>query len=124
MARNTDRARCIELALPTVKGSNSRTHWVVRHRGAAIDRAYACAAAQRNAPSSEAMDAVALRIDWYCPTKRRIDCDNALSRCKSYIDGLTLAGWWADDSVIRSVTIAVHLPGERRGVVVITATPE
>jgi Holliday junction resolvase RusA-like endonuclease len=70
------------------------------------------------------MDAVALRIDWYCPTKRRIDCDNALSRCKSYIDGLTLAGWWADDSVIRSVTIAVHLPGERRGVVVITATPE
>jgi hypothetical protein len=65
-----------------------------------------------------------VEIEWYTKTKRMIDCDNALSRCKSYIDGLTDAEWWLDDKQIRKMSIEVFLPGEGCGFtdkVVITA---
>jgi Holliday junction resolvase RusA-like endonuclease len=70
------------------------------------------------------MESAHVFIDWHCPTKRLIDCDNALSRCKSYLDGLTDAGWWVDDRAIRVVTIAVHPAApDRKGIVRIRATP-
>jgi len=70
------------------------------------------------------MESAHVFIDWHCLTKRLIDCDNALSRCKSYLDGLTDAGWWVDDRAIRVVTIAVHPAApDRKGIVRIRATP-
>jgi|688.fasta_scaffold14051_7 Holliday junction resolvase RusA-like endonuclease len=115
------RAWTIELPLPKVQGSNSRSHWVVRSRTAKSDRYVAFGIAGGRVPRKPLSDAHVL-IDWHCPTKRLIDCDNALSRCKSYLDGLTDAGWWEDDRAIRKVTIAVHPATDRaRGLVRITA---
>jgi Holliday junction resolvase RusA-like endonuclease len=120
MATSTSRLR-VELPLPALKGANSRNHWVVRHRAANADRMTAFIAAQA-VPRGEPLDAVRLVIRWHCPTRRLLDCDNALSRCKSYIDGLTDAGWWRDDSVVRCVEISVLPPGEKRGLLEIEAS--
>lgn len=113
--------RRVELPLPALKGSNSRGHWVTRHRAANADRLTAFIAAQA-VPRGEPLESVRLVIRWHCPTRRMLDCDNALSRCKSYIDGLTDAGWWKDDAVIRCVEITVLPPGEKRGLLVIEAS--
>jgi hypothetical protein len=114
--------RTIELPLPKVQGSNSRSHWVVRSRTAKSDR-YVAFGIAGGRVLRKPLSAAHVVIDWHCPTKRLIDCDNALSRCKSYLDGLTDAGWWADDRAVRSVTITVHpATPERRGCVRIRAT--
>lgn len=97
----------IELPLPRVQGSNSRSHWTVRSRTAKSDR-YVAFGTAGGRILRKPLSAAHVVIDWHCPTKRLIDCDNALSRCKSYLDGLTDAGWWADDRSIRTVTITVH----------------
>lgn len=122
--------RTIELPLPKVQGSNARSHWTVRSRTAKSDRYVAFGHASESSFSKngrllrEPMSAAHVFIDWHCPTKRLIDCDNALSRCKSYLDGLTDAGWWVDDRAIRVVTIAVHPAApDRKGIVRIRATP-
>lgn len=99
--------RKIELPLPKVQGSNSRSHWVVRSRTAKSDR-YVAFGIAGGRTHRKPLSAAHVIIDWHCPTKRLIDCDNALSRCKSYLDGLTDAGWWTDDRAVRSVTITVH----------------
>ena len=119
---NSSMSAEVLLPLPKVAGANSRCHWVVRSKAASADRATSSSAGKgllrRPLPKA------GLRIDWYCPTKRLIDCDNALSRCKSYIDGLTDAAWWVDDKAVRTMTITVHPPdGKMRGVVVIQAYP-
>lgn len=113
--------RTIELPLPRVQGSNSRSHWTVRSNTAKSDRYVAFGIARTLVPRKPLSQAHVV-IDWHCPTKRLIDCDNALSRCKSYLDGLTDAGWWSDDRAIRTVTITVHPASpERRGCVRIRA---
>lgn len=111
----------IELPIPKVQGSNSRSHWTVRSRTAKSDRYVAFGIAKSGVLRKPLVEAHVF-IDWHCPTKRLIDCDNALSRCKSYLDGLTDAGWWTDDRAIRTVTISVHpATPERRGCVRIRA---
>lgn len=122
MASNTSPLASVELVVPRLAGSNSRAHWTRRSRDAHADRQTAHVLGLAAKPTKP-MDSVRLTIDWWCPTRRMLDCDNALSRCKSYIDGLTDAGWWVDDKAIRTVEINVHPPGERRGTVVITAQP-
>ena len=112
----------IELPLPRVQGSNARSHWSVRSRTAKSDRYVAFGTARSLVPRKPLSNPHVV-IDWHCPTKRLIDCDNALSRCKSYLDGLTDAGWWADDRAIRTVTITVHPAAPTRsGIVVIRAS--
>jgi Holliday junction resolvase RusA-like endonuclease len=111
----------IELPIPKVQGSNSRSHWVVRSRTAKSDR-YVAFGIAGGRIDRKALSVAHVVIDWHCPTKRLIDCDNALSRCKSYLDGLTDAGWWDDDKAIRTVTITVHPASDAvRGVVRISA---
>jgi hypothetical protein len=86
--------RVVELPLPKVPGSNSRSHWTARSRAARVDR-LAARLVGYSLPRTT-MPAAHVTIDWYCSTRRMIDTDNALSRCKSYLDGLTDAGWWID----------------------------
>lgn len=101
------------LPIPSLQGSNSRAHYRVRIKDAKADRFIA-------ALESRAIDVVQLKnpivsVLWYCRTKRMLDCDNALSRCKSYIDGLTDAGWWSDDKKIVSMTVRVLPPNKVTG---------
>ena len=103
MDASTTRRACVELALPRLVGSNSRAHWSKRSRDAHADRQSAHVIGLACRPAKPFTE-VRLVIDWWCPTRRMIDCDNALSRCKAYIDGLTDAGVWHDDSVVRSIT--------------------
>jgi Holliday junction resolvase RusA-like endonuclease len=114
--------KTIELPLPHLQSANSRSHWRSRCKNAAADR-FLAAITARQAGATTPLPGASVRIDWFCPTRRLLDCDNALARCKAYLDGLTDASWWKDDRAIRQVTIQVHPPGEKRGVVVIAATP-
>jgi Holliday junction resolvase RusA-like endonuclease len=106
--------RRIILPLPSVEGSNSRSHWGVRRESAKCDRMIAAIEARAHGLVGPLKNPVVV-VDWYQKTKRSIDCDNALSRCKSYIDGLTDAEWWVDDKAIREMTIRVWAPGENGG---------
>jgi Holliday junction resolvase RusA-like endonuclease len=113
----------IILPLPSIEGSNSRSHWCVRQRSAKLDRFAAAVEARIKGVPCPLTNPVVV-VDWYCKTKRMLDCDNALSRCKSYIDGLTDAGWWIDDKQIKTMIVSVYAPGEGagfKGRVVITA---
>lgn len=120
MDASTARRAFVELPLPRLVGSNSRAHWSKRSRDAHADRQSAHVHGLACRPDKPFV-AVRLVIDWWCPTRRMLDCDNALSRCKAYLDGLTDAGWWLDDKAIRTVEITVHPPGERKGCVTIEA---
>lgn len=122
MARNSFGARTIELPLPKLQSANSRGHWRSRCSRARADR-FVAAVTARQGVAAPPLPGASVRIDWFCPTRRLLDCDNALARCKAYLDGLTDAAWWNDDKAVRQVTIQVHPPGEKRGVVVIAATP-
>lgn len=106
--------RRIILPLPSIEGSNSRSHWCVRQRAAKGDRLIAAVEARALGLIGPIAKPVVV-VDWYQKTRRMIDCDNALSRCKSYLDGLTDAEWWSDDKAIREITIRVWLPGEGAG---------
>lgn len=115
--------RRIVLPIPTIEGSNSRAHWCVRQRAAKGDRFLAAVEARLHGLVGLISNPI-VTVEWYAKTRRLLDCDNALSRCKSYIDGLTDAGWWEDDKDIREMTIRVYMPGEGAGYtgkVVITA---
>lgn len=106
--------RCLRVILPLPKyeGPNGRSHFRVKHQQSVIDKTLAYAEAGNDVAG---FDSVAVIIDWYCTTRRLIDCDNAHARCKYLLDGLTEAGWWPDDSAIRQVTIRRFLPGEGAG---------
>ena len=114
MDASTTRRACVELALPRLVGSNSRAHWSKRSRDAHADRQSAHVIGLACRPAKPFTE-VRLVIDWWCPTRRMIDCE-------AYIDGLTDAGWWPDDKAIRTVEITVHPPGERKATVVISAS--
>lgn len=115
----------IILPLPRYEGPNGRSHWRIRNTQAKADKVLASREG-RVGGAVTPIPLVALVIDWYCSTRRLIDCDNAYGRCKYFIDGLTSAGWWDDDRAIRATTIRRWLPGEAagfKGRVVITARP-
>ncbi len=86
----------ISLPLPRSKGSNGRDHWAARAKLVKADRALAFTAGSTVAPPMPFKD-VSLTIAYRTKGAQAPDCDNAISRCKAYIDGLTDAGWWVDD---------------------------
>ena len=111
------------LPLPRYEGPNGRSHYRLKNQQAKADKLLALSEGRVD-PGTQPMTCVAVIIDWYCATNRMLDVDNALGRCKYFIDGLTHAGWWIDDRVIRQTTIRRWLPGEAagfKGRVIITA---
>ena len=89
--------------LPRPRGAalNSRVHWAKRAQDTKADRWYAQLEGELIAPTM--MLRPRLEITWR-GRGRLPDVDNVIGRCKAYIDGLTDAGWWSDDSDIVSVT--------------------
>lgn len=87
-------------------GANARCHWRVRHRAAKHDRHVAATLAteeMRVFASWQKVEGAALTVTWR-GRGRLPDPDNIGGRTKAYIDGLTDAGVWHDDSVVRSIT--------------------
>jgi Holliday junction resolvase RusA-like endonuclease len=96
----------LTLPPPTMPGANSRCHWRVRHKAARHDRYVAATLAlaeMRKSASWQRMEGASLTVTWR-GRGRLPDPDNIGGRTKAYIDGLTDAGVWADDSVVRSIT--------------------
>lgn len=100
----------LHLPPPRMPGSNARGHWSVRHRAAKHDRYVAATAAlaeMRKSASWQAMSGAALTVLWR-GRGRLPDPDNIGARTKAYIDGLTDAGVWSDDRVVRSVMFSTE----------------
>lgn len=91
-------------------GSNSRSHWRVRHRAARHDRYVAATVAlaeMRKCASWEPIRQATVSVEWHgrgCLP----DVDNIGGRTKAFIDGLTDARVWADDRAITTIQFAVQ----------------
>jgi hypothetical protein len=87
-------------------GANARCHWRVRHKAARQDRYVAATLAlaeTRKSGAWEPLEGAALTVTWR-GRGRLPDPDNIGGRTKAYIDGLTDAGVWKDDSVVKAIT--------------------
>lgn len=91
-------------------GANSRTHWRVRHKAARHDRYVAATLAlaeMRKGASWEPIRQAVVSVTWR-GRGRLPDVDNIGGKTKGYIDGLTDAKVWADDSAIVSIRFTVE----------------
>ena len=91
-------------------GANSRTHWRVRHKAARHDRYVAATLAlaeMRKCASWEPIRQAVVSVTWR-GRGRLPDVDNIGGKTKGYIDGLTDAKVWADDSAIVSIRFTVE----------------
>jgi len=88
---------------------NSRTHWMKKHTAVRQARGWAIVAGRGQALLLNPIVAVVpLSRD-----KRRRDLDNILASCKATIDGLTDAGWWVDDHMVRQWTVVEQVTAKR-----------
>lgn len=96
----SDRKPDAECVLPKPKGAglNSRIHWAKRAKDTKSDRSYAKFVGELAAPKKKIRKAI-VEVTWR-GRGRLPDIDNIIGRCKAFIDGLTDAGWWEDDSDI------------------------
>lgn len=101
--------RSILLPLPRYTGPNGRCHWHQTSEHAKADKAISYSESLAMGYTTRILRP-AIIIEWYASSNRRIDVDNCQGRCKYLIDGLTLAGWWEDDSEIEQVTTRRFLP--------------
>lgn len=95
---------------PLMPGSNSRSHWRVRSKAARHDRYVAETLARvemRKVAHWEPIAGATLTVIWH-GRGRLPDPDNIGARTKAFIDGLTDAGVWHDDRVIRSITFSTR----------------
>ena len=102
----TARGLTITLPPPMMPGANQRCHWRVRHKAARHDRYVAASLAlaeMRKFASWEPLEGATLTVTWR-GRGRLPDPDNIGGKTKAYIDGLTDAGVWTDDRVVRSIT--------------------
>lgn len=100
----------ITLPPPKMPGANSRTHWRVRHKAARHDRYVAATLAlaeMRKCASWEPIRQAVVSVTWR-GRGRLPDVDNIGGKTKGYIDGLTDAKVWADDSAIVSIRFTVE----------------
>lgn len=91
---------------PLMPGANSRSHWRVRSKAARHDRYVAETLARvemRKVAQWDPILGATLTVTWH-GRGRLPDPDNIGGRTKAFIDGLTDAGLWHDDRVIRSIT--------------------
>jgi Holliday junction resolvase RusA-like endonuclease len=86
------------LAPPVAVSQNNREHWSKKHRATQEFKkaAWACACNTRPMQQLTGPVLVLARIG-YPPRRQIADVSNAAANLKALIDGMTLAGWWADD---------------------------
>ena len=84
--------------------ANARSHWAVKARKVKALREFAGWQARENAPPEPISGPVMVRVSIGWPKGRKRQDPTNVEHClKAVIDGLTDAGFWADD---RLVTIA------------------
>lgn len=98
----------LSLTLPIPPSSlspNARVHRMAKAKATREARRHSFLVARGATGGRRLMVSVArtLATFWW-PSKRRRDRDNATGMLKAYMDGLTDAGIWVDDSVV------THLP--------------
>lgn len=100
--------RIVDLPWPSPALSpNARVHYLAKHRAAT---AYRLAAAYHGrSDGRKPLQNPVCAVLPLVRTRRRRDLDNALASLKSALDGLTDAGWWADDSDIDSFHLIPHV---------------
>lgn len=74
---------------PKELNPNARVHWAVKSKHAKQMKQMAWAITMQAKPNIT--DGVRLEITFLPPTAQRFDIDNCLARCKSLIDGISLA---------------------------------
>lgn len=90
----------INLPIPDAKlRSNARVHWAIRSRLTKLHRNRAMLAARTvlGKEPPPRWEKASLRTEWFFPTRRHLDPDNAIGSLKAYIDGLADAGIVAND---------------------------
>lgn len=86
----------IEMPLPSPhSGGNKRGHWIHGYRTKRAEKQRMLLTLRTNDLENLLLTPVDITIDWYGWNK--VDRDNALSRCKGYIDGLIQARLIPDD---------------------------
>lgn len=110
----------ISLPIPKSRGSNGRDHWAARAKLTKADRMLARITGGTVSPAMP-LRFVALTIAYRVKGQQGPDVDNAISRCKAYLDGLTDAGWWVDDRVLVEIKAAVFRGCGKDAGVTITA---
>lgn len=73
---------------PAVLSPNGRAHWSRKAKAAAQAREAACLLCQAAGMRALPWRSMAVRITFQPPSRRRMDLDNTLSRCKSLLDGV------------------------------------
>ena len=92
------RAMIVELPLPAAAcGQNHHGHWKARWRALRASKTLAWHETRKiisNAPAATTGAAARnfeIQLDFYWRDRRRRDHDNAISRCKGYLDGIAMA---------------------------------
>lgn len=71
---------------------NSRLHWRGRAKRVKEEREYARLLGTQNKGTWQAPEKAIISFEFHSSTKKVFDLDNAISACKSWIDGLRDAG--------------------------------
>jgi len=106
----------IEITLPWPApelSPNARVHWARKAKAAAQAKNTAFVETHQLKTRDMRCDTFALTLTFHPSSRRRMDLDNAISRCKNFMDGICLA-LNIDDSQFKSVTGAwgeVRKPG-------------
>lgn len=107
---------------PKELSPNARVHWSKRAKAAKKTRSdafYLCAEAKLLMP--EFTEKLHLQINFYPPSRRSVDDDNMLIRCKNYRDGIAdYLG--VDDKCFVSHPRVMQFDGDKNGRVEITIT--
>lgn len=97
---------------PKQLSPNARIHWATRARHAKGYKT-ACYAITKSAglPPPYHTGKIALRLDFYAPTRRRRDLDNLLASMKAGIDGVAWALGVDDSRFTFSIALADEVGG-------------
>jgi crossover junction endodeoxyribonuclease RusA len=77
---------------PSDLSPNARLHWRGRAARVKVEREYARLLGIQNKGTWEAPERAIISFEFHSSTKKVFDLDNAISACKSWVDGLRDAG--------------------------------
>lgn len=100
---------------------NARGHWTKKAAAAAKARRDAAILCQMQGARALPWAAMSVALEFRAPTRRAYDLDNALSSCKSLLDGIADASGIDDSRWSYSIKRGEPFKG---GAVVVTLTPD
>lgn len=118
----------ILLPLPNPKlCGNGKPNWAEKARLVERHRYWAKLAVHCDetvGPVLQGLKTAKWRATWYFPDARRRDVHNYDSSLKSYLDGFTDAGVWADDNQLQQLTSVVKVDKKSPRVEIEITVPE